>query len=499
MSESNQINGELADFVGQFADDPLGFVKACYPWGEPGPLANHAGPDAVQSQFLTELGEMVRERGYIVGGEKVSPILMSRTSGHGTGKSAQGAWLVDWVLSTRPHSIGTVTAATQDQLESRTWAAVQQWTKLCLTAPWFNVYARGVFSKVDPENWKVVQQTCKAENAQAFAGQHAQNSTSWYLFDEASNIPDEIWPVAYGGLTASAEPMFFAWGQAAKNTGEFHNVCFGPESSKWNTKRIDSRESGWTNKKLLQEWIDDYGLDSDFVRVRVLGLPPAASELQFIDTERVRLATEREVETLSDEPLICGFDVSAGGNAWNVFRFRRGLDARTLPPIRIPGEQARDRNVLVGRAAELLREGWKGQPISMMFIDSAFGAAIYERLCLLGFGSRVEEINFGGKSPDEHQKNMRAYMWQSMKDWLAKGAIDALDKLTLGLSAPGYTMDRSNKLVLESKQDMQRDGRPSPDDADALALTFARKVGLVAPPKRRDSPRGFGRRPTRWS
>jgi hypothetical protein len=53
-----------------------------------------------------------------------------------------------------------------------------------------------------------VAQTCKEENAQSFAGQHAATSTSWYLFDEASAVPDSIYEVAYGGLT-DGEPMMF--------------------------------------------------------------------------------------------------------------------------------------------------------------------------------------------------------------------------------------------------------------------------------------------------
>ena len=49
-------------------------------------------------------------------------------------------------------------------------------------------------------------QTCKEENAQSFAGQHARTSTSWYLFDEASEVPPKIWQTAYEGLT-DGEPM----------------------------------------------------------------------------------------------------------------------------------------------------------------------------------------------------------------------------------------------------------------------------------------------------
>ena len=50
--------------------------------------------------------------------------------------------------------------------------------------------------KDDPDNWRCDAMTCKEENSEAFAGQHAADSTSCYLFDEASRIPDIIWDVA---------------------------------------------------------------------------------------------------------------------------------------------------------------------------------------------------------------------------------------------------------------------------------------------------------------
>jgi hypothetical protein len=44
------------------------------------------------------------------------------------------------------------------------------------------------------------------------------------------------------------------------------------------------------------------------------------------------------------------------------------------------------------------------------------------------------------------------------------------------LAGPEYHINRSNLLVLESKADMQKRGQASPDDGDALALTFAQTV-----------------------
>ena len=112
------------------------------------------------------------------GRDPVMPILMAVTSGHGTGKTVMGSWIADGIVSTRVDSVGTATAGTWLQLASRTWTAIQYWTKLCITAHWFEIQARQIFHKLRPKTWKVVAQTCKENNAQAFPGQHAKTSTS---------------------------------------------------------------------------------------------------------------------------------------------------------------------------------------------------------------------------------------------------------------------------------------------------------------------------------
>jgi phage terminase large subunit len=59
------------------------------------------------------------------------------------------------------------------------------------------------------------------------------------------------------------------------------------------------------------------------------------------------------------------------------------------------------------------------------------------------------------------------------------------------LAGPGYHINRSNLLVLESKADMQKRGQASPDDGDALALTFAQEVA-PAKMEERDEDDEFG-------
>lgn len=472
------IDGELADFIGTFYDDPLGFVLAAYPWGEPGPLLEQTGPDTWQVDALTHIRKEVRRRRFD-GVRTVEPIRIAVSSGHGVGKSTLQAWLVDWIMSTRPRCRGTVTANTSTQLDTKTWAAIQTWTKRCITAHWFEINSARFYRKDQRESWFCAPQSCQKENSEAFAGQHAADSTSFYVVDEGSAVEDIIYDVAEGGLT-DGEPMIFVFGNCTRSMGRFFQICFGSMRDRWHPIVIDSRESKLTNKTQIAEWIQDYGEDSDFVRVRVRGLPPAASDLQFIDTATVAAAQRRTATPLADEPLVCGLDVARGGGDRCVLRFRRGLDARSIPPVIIPGEQARDSMRLVSVAAEVLTRLYDGQRVHTLFIDATgIGGPIGDRLRQLGHRN-VQDVQFGGVPPQSRYANMRAYMWGELREWLRKGAIPADARLEQDLVGPGYSHDKQDRIVLESKEHMKSRGVDSPDDGDALALTFAAKVNPMA-------------------
>ena len=61
-----------------------------------------------------------------------------------------------------------------------------------------------------------------------------------------------------------------------------------------------------------------------------------------------------------------------------------------------------------------------------------------------------------------------------MKNALVEGrfSIPDDDALHSDLTCCGYKYDSSGRLLLESKIDMKKRGMPSPDSADAMALTF---------------------------
>lgn len=469
-------DAQLAQFISRFMHDPLGYVKAVYRWGE-GDLLEQDGPDGWQIKFLRELGEETKRNNFD-GKTAVPPVRRAVSSGHGVGKSTMTAWVVSWILDTRPNSQGSVTANTGMQLSTKTWAAIKSWKQRAITAHWWDIGAEKIRNVAYPDSWFCAALTSNEDRSEAFAGQHAASSSSFYCFDESSAIPDRIFEVAEGGLT-DGEPFSLMLGNPTKNSGQFYRACFGSDKSRWNPVCIDSRESPRTNKATIEEWGKTYGEDSDFFRVRVLGLPPRAADTQFIAQDLVQEAMKRKAHVISNEPLLAGVDISRGGNDSTVIRFRRGADAVSIKPIEISGELSRDSMRTVSILSEIMqRDFGGGLKIAAMFIDAtAVGGPIADRMRQLFPGRAIIQVQFGSSSPLQACAQMRAYIWYQMREWLKIGSIGNDLNLEMELTGPGFKHNAQSAIVLESKEDMKKRGIMSPNHADALATTFAQAVG----------------------
>ncbi len=117
-----------------------------------------------------------------------------------------------------------------------------------------------------------------------------------------------------------------------------------------------------------------------------------------------------------------------------------------------------------------------GDPIHAVFVDEVgLGAGVVDSLVEKGYGHLVVEVN-AGKAADNTTlyANKRVEMWDRMAQWLndAPCSIPDSDSLHADLVAPSFTYSTSRKKVLQSKDEMDI----SPDEAEALALTFAYSV-----------------------
>ena len=234
-------------------------------------------------------------------------------------------------------------------------------------------------------------------------------------------------------------------------------------------KLLELRMDFLENKVLLNEWVELYGEDSDFVKIRVRGVFPSASDTQFISASIVDEAQKRvyKVGQFDNLPTIIGVDPAwTGGDTLEIV-MRNGYHMKCLATI--------EKNDDDMRMANLIAQFEDEYKADAVFIDQGYGTGIYSIGKSMGRKWRL--VAFGGKSPNDMYLNMRAYMWGEMKEWLKEGgSIPNEQGLYDDLVGPEAIIDKNGRIQLESKKDMKERGLPSPNKGDALALTFAFRV-----------------------
>lgn len=461
----------LLDWLAECSRDPLKFVMEGFPWGEPGELENEAGPDKWQIDHLAEIRDSLAT-------DPFKPFLESTSSGHGIGKSADGSWLILWALSTCENARGVVTANTENQLRTKTWAELAKWHRLFIGRHLFKFNATSIHAADSEKEWRIDAIPWSERNTEAFAGLHNKGKRVFVLYDEASAIPDVIWDVTEGALTdEDTEILWFTRGNPTRSTGRFRE-CFGKQRHRWRTKQIDSRSVKITNKRQIAEWIETYGEDSDFVRVRVKGQFPRAGSMQLIASDVVEAARLRKMEPLRSDPIVLGVDVARHGDDQSVIAIRQGRDAKSRP-------WRRYRNINTMQLASEVHRCAAEYRADAVFIDvTGIGWGVFDRLEQLEMprGCSVFAIEFGA-SPDAQwagDKIRCAYkvdeMWWNMAQWLKGGAIPDEQEVEDDLIGREYGYTTDNAIRLEKKDDMKKRGLSSPDNGDALACTFAYAV-----------------------
>lgn len=194
----------------------------------------------------------------------------------------------------------------------------------------------------------------------------------------------------------------------------------------------------------------------------------AAGDDQLISLSDVEAAANRVMreDQVSFAAKILGVDPARFGDDRSVIFPRQGLAAGV--PIIYRGI---DNMELAARVAAKIDE-FKPDAV---FIDAGQGGGVIDRLRQLNYD--VVEVHFGGRPTDQRYLNKRAEMWFEMREWLKLGgAIPNRVDLKQDMAAPVYWFDAAGRIQLEPKDDIKKRGLPSPDLADALALTFAHPV-----------------------
>jgi len=184
-------------------------------------------------------------------------------------------------------------------------------------------------------------------------------------------------------------------------------------------------------------------------------------------------------------PLVIGADPARFGDDRFSLAWRQGRKVSKI-------ESKQKIDVVAG--ANWIKQGIDSDNPARVFVDvGGLGAGVvdilkswggvYARVTVgVNFGSEpMEPIEFlkdGTKRPGP--RNRRAEMWKRSRDWLSEpgGAdIPDLDSLQADACGPSYGYDVNQRLQIEAKEKMRSRGVRSPDEWDAVVLTFAEPVG----------------------
>lgn len=138
--------------------------------------------------------------------------------------------------------------------------------------------------------------------------------------------------------------------------------------------------------------------------------------------------------------------------------------------------------MLIASEVQMLAQMYRADAI---FVDgTGVGGGVVDRLnqLQLPHGCTVYEVNFGAEADAQWvgDKIRAAYkvdeMWWNMAQWMRGGAIPDEQEVEDDLIGRQYGYTTDNAIRLEKKDDMKKRGLASPDNADALCLTFAYAV-----------------------
>lgn len=439
--------------------DPVRFVRECLK-GE---------PDKWQARALRAMAKDPAE----------NPRSLRRfaaKASKGVGKSTLEAWAIWWFLATRLHPKIVCTSISGDNLRDGLWTELAKWqAKSPFLQAAFTWNAERIVCNDHPETWWcAARQWSKSadpsQQALTLAGLHAENIM--LVADEVGGIPDGVIAAAEAALATAVDGILLICGNPTHLSGPLYRACTTERHLWWvieiSSDPDDPERATRVSVAWAREQIEKYGRDSPYVLVNVFGKFPPAQSNALLGVEDVTAGTRRTIaeHAYMYSPKVLGVDVARFGDDRTVLFPRQGLLAmhpkvfRNLDTMEVVGQ------------VTLAISRWKPDGI---FVDqTGVGAGVVDRLRQLGHEVIGVESAAKPTRAEPRFANKRAEMWWGMAEWVkGGGCLPDVPELVGDMTGPTYFFDKSGRLQLESKQDMKDRGLPSPDLADALALTFA--------------------------
>lgn len=413
---------------------------------------------------------------------------------HGSGKSFDVGRLAGWWIDVHPVGTAMVvtSAPTEDQVKGILWQEIG------------NAHERAELpGNVNQKEWRIGRHLVgigrkPADYTEGSADQPPQTFQGYHrryvlvILDEAGGIPEWLWEAANKLLT-NDECRIIAIGNPDFEGSKFSKVCSA--GSGWNVIHIDGLATpnftgeyvppdvaaNLLGQAFIDEIVKDFGEDSPQYVAQVRGLFPADQQTGVVPWSGVQACRGAEIlERIGGlrVPIELGVDVGAGGDR-TVIRARRGMQAAEV------WRSSSDDPEVVARAIDdaQFATGATSVKIDAIGIGWATVGHVRDKLATRGvFDCAVHAVNVAEASTAVDARGRPRFARRRDEIWWEVGReltrhrrwdLSQCDERTVAdLVAPRWAEDRHGRIQVESKDDVRRRLRRSPDDADALLLAF---------------------------
>ena len=240
----------------------------------------------------------------------------------------------------------------------------------------------------------------------------------------------------------------------------------------WKHYTATTYDNPLLSKEDIDELIDELGDNDDVIQQEIFGKVVDGTGLEYFNYTSL-LASTKIVNFSEDGLEVWGFDVARHGADSNVLAKRKDKHLYSIEKTSIPDTM---------ETAEYLKEQYESAIVkpTAIFIDvTGIGWGVYDRC--RQFGMPVISAVVGEKSFNKMATNKRAEMYLKLKLWLNEnGKIPNHKPLLMQLSSTEAQYTEKGELKLASKEEIKKKYGKSPDEADAVALTFFDDVTEMA-------------------
>lgn len=390
-------------------------------------------------------------------------------SANGVGKTTCLAWLILWFLSTHNPVFVACTAPSEDQLKDALWKELRTWHRKM--PDWIRneivITELGAHLKSFPAEVQAKARTTKSENPEALQGIHSENMV--FIIDEASGVQEAVFEVSIGAMSTPGAKTIMT-GNPTRLQGFFYNA-FHRTRAFWNTRKVQATENPVGGEAYAKFVAANYGDEGNIYRVRVLGEFPLSDDDTLIPLHWLEAAVDRDVAKIETAPVYWGLDIARFGSDRSALAKRQGNHLLE----KVKSWQGQELTVTEGMVINEYNDTLPHLRPKEIFVDSiGMGAGVVDHLKEAGLpvrGVNVSEV----PSVIGKYNRRRDELWYKAREYFERRdcRIPDDEQLIAELSGPSYKIvDSNGKIRVESKSDMKKRVKRSPDLADAFILTL---------------------------